>query len=346
LKSGRRINHLTRKASEQPVDNGGPGICRRHHHCMDTVADWQEWWAEIAATAPPGLVLSSAELRATGTTRQRVRTLVRRGTWTLCGYGYVAPFDVRDARPHVTGRRLHALASAAAVRRRPDHAMSGRSAAVVHGLPTLRCPQHVELTEAKSRDAGRRQPVHVRAAGLRPNEITSWFGLPILTPSRTLVDLGRHDRRDAIMAADAALAADLVRVDEVDAALALARGWPGVRQARAVLALASRRAESPLESLTRLALHDDGFPAPLLQVQIPGTPYRVDMLWPDSRLILEIDGVAKYTDLELRREKIRELRLRALGYRVERVGWADVVLHWARTRVWLGAALRLPGQAG
>ncbi len=47
---------------------------------------------------------------------------------------------------------------------------------------------------------------------------------------------------------------------QLDDALAAARGWPGVRRARSVLALASPLAESPLESLVRLRLHDAGFP--------------------------------------------------------------------------------------
>jgi very-short-patch-repair endonuclease len=314
---------------------------------VNAIAEWDAWWADICqATPEAGLMLSPAQLAGIGISRQRVRTLVRRGTWTAAGYGLVAPLDVRNPNEHLTARRRHALACAAAIRRRPDHAVSGRSAAILHGLPTLHVPERVELTAPKSRDAGRHRPAHIRAAGVVGDDLTTWFGIRVLTPERTLVDLGRHDRRDAIMAADAALMAGLVRQRGLDAALARGRGWPGIRQARDVLALATRLAESPLESLTRLALHDSGFPPPELQVAIPGTPYRVDMLWPESRLILEIDGLGKYSDDEWRREKQRELRLRALGYRVERVGWDEIVLRWPETCRWLDAALRLPGRAG
>jgi very-short-patch-repair endonuclease len=168
-----------------------------------------------------------------------------------------------------------------------------------------------------------------------------WHGIWVTTVARTLVDLARHDRFDAIMAADAALREGLTSPAAIDAALALACGWPGVRRARRVLALASPLAESPLESVTRLVLHDAGFPPPQLQVRIPGTPYRVDMLWPAQRLILECDGMEKYTVAELRREKRRELALRALGYRVERVGWAEIRDGWPVTRRLLMAALQL-----
>ena len=57
---------------------------------------------------------------------------------------------------------------------------------------------------------------------------------------------------------------------------------------------AEPRAESPLESVLRLRLHDDGFPPPQLQAEIAG--FEVDMLWPKQRLVLEADGRLKYTD--------------------------------------------------
>jgi very-short-patch-repair endonuclease len=95
-----------------------------------------------------------------------------------------------------------------------------------------------------------------------------------------------------------------------------------VRQARAILALADRRGESPLESLVRLALHDDGFPAPKLQVRIG--EYRVDFMWPEHHVVLEADGRMKYGGREMWREKQRERVLQRLGYRVIRVFWSDL----------------------
>jgi very-short-patch-repair endonuclease len=333
------------------VDKRGASRLRGKARTVDQagrVESWHQWWSAVAATpiARRGLALTTAELAALGWTRQQARTRVRRGTWTSAGYGFVAPVDIRADHPQLTARRRHALACVAAARRRREHAVGDRSAAILHGLPTFTVPERPELTDPRAVAPGRHSAAHVRPAGLRPDEITHWHATPVLTPARTLVDLGRHDRRDAIMAADAALAADLVTPRHIAHALDAAYRWPGVRQAREVLALATRESDSPLESLTRLALHDDGFPAPQLQVLIPGTSYRVDMLWPQQRLILEIDGLEKYTEAELRREKRRELRLRALGYRVERVGWVEVVLLWPQTRVWLAAALQLPRRAG
>jgi very-short-patch-repair endonuclease len=134
------------------------------------------------------------------------------------------------------------------------------------------------------------------------------------------------------MAADAALREDLVTREEIEQELLDAVGWPGVRQAREVLALADAFAESPLESITRLALHDDGFPAPRLQQWIGRD--RVDFYWPEYRFVLEADGRAKYEAAANWEEKKREQRLRACRDQVEhvdRVIWSDVTRDWTST---------------
>jgi len=121
----------------------------------------------------------------------------------------------------------------------------------------------------------------------------------------------------------------LLTAAALDAAVARS-GWPGIRAVREVVPLASSRAESPLESLTRLCLVDAEVPAPELQVEIidpaDGWRCRVDMLWPAAQVVLEADGKVKYTDRELWREKLRQERLERLGYRVVRALWNDVTV--------------------
>jgi hypothetical protein len=202
----------------------------------------------------------------------------------------------------------------------------------LHGLPTLAVPDLAILTAQDAGTLGRRSSAHVRGATLHLMATTRWFGTSVTTLPRTIVDLARLDRRDGVMAADAALREGLVTRLALDAALAFAVGWPGVRQARKVLALADPRPESPLESITRLALHDDDFPPPELQFWIGRD--RVDFYWPRYRLVLEADGRAKYSDEALWEEKKREQRLRAYGDQVEfieRVVWSDVTRTWPAT---------------
>ncbi|TAM90649.1 MAG: DUF559 domain-containing protein [Jatrophihabitans sp.] len=173
--------------------------------------------------------------------------------------------------------------------------------------------------------------------------MTFWNGTAVTTVARTVVDCARHDRRDGLMVADAALRDAIVTAAEIDKSLERATGWPFVRRARSVLALADGRAESPLESLTRLRIAESGLPVPDLQVWIrdpwTGRRYRVDGLWAEQRLVLEVDGRDKYVGQELQREAEREHALRRLGYRVIRVMWNDVIREWPRTLALIRDAL-------
>jgi very-short-patch-repair endonuclease len=311
---------------------------------------WRAWWehrwvdaaddpcARLARTQ--GFVLTTAQVRRLGLLPHDARREVRRQRWTSPAHGVVAPLAIPAAGSAARrGRRRHVLAATAAALVRPGHVISGRSAAVLHGLPTLDVPAVAELTAHPSASSGRRR-AHVRGATLSEQDVTTWFGAPITTIARTIADLARHDRRDGLMALDAALHEGLVELAAVEAVLAGAAGWPGVRQARELISLGSAKAESPLESLTRLGLYDSGFPAPELQLEIG--PYRVDFVWPEQRVILEADGRAKSTEEERWREKRRDLRLGRLGYTVIRVIWSDVMYEWAETRIHIAEKLGLP----
>ena len=284
-----------------------------------------------------GFVLLRRQARASGLTDATVRRLVRRRLWTPVAHGVVAVLPLsagntgRDAA-FAAARQEHALASAAAVLVRPDHAVVARSAAILHDLPVLRIPRDVEITAYAPRTTGRKPSgVLVRAARLGVFDVTDWCGVPVTTRARTVVDVARHDRRGGIIAADAAARCSSAQ-KQIDAALARCAGWPGIRRAREVCALADPRSESPLESLVRLALHDARLPPPELQVvigdEVSGRNYRVDFLWPEVRLVLEADGRVKYTDDALWLEKRREAALQRMGYRVERVFWSDLGTAW------------------
>ena len=335
---------------EHVLDYAEPG--RVSTPSSDPVLQWREWWRrrslDCADTAlgrlarTQGFVLISAQLRTHGLERHDLRREERRGTWWTPARGVHSPVvPPIGADAFLTARRRHALTGAAAALTHPDHLLAARSAAIVHGLPTLKDPRRPELIGASTETTGRRQRVHVRTGPFPAAHRGDWYGAATTQVARTVVDLARFDRRDGLMAADAALRTRLTTRTEIARVVRDLTGMPGIRAARDVLPLGSPLAESALESLTRLAMHDDGFPQPELQVVIEthAGSYRVDMLFRESRLIVEIDGLGKYTDTEFRREKVRESRLRAAGYRVERVIWEDVLRYWPRTRLRLWAAL-------
>ncbi|WP_158865627.1 hypothetical protein [Leifsonia sp. AG29] len=109
----------------------------------------------------------------------------------------------------------------------------------------------------------------------------------------------------------------------------------GHRRALDVIGFADGRADSPLESVSRVSMHAAGVPQPALQLPFSdgnGLIGVVDFAWPEARVIGEADGDVKYLDSAMRAgrsadrvvldEKVREDRLRALGWRVVRWRWA------------------------
>jgi very-short-patch-repair endonuclease len=71
----------------------------------------------------------------------------------------------------------------------------------------------------------------------------------------------------------------------------------------------------------------------------------VDALWPDRRVVLECDGLVKYSDADaLANEKKRQEALERAGYRVVRVTWDDVVNNPVETVARVLEALRHGGR--
>jgi very-short-patch-repair endonuclease len=306
------------------------------------IAAWRQWWRcrwldcgdepLAAAAREQGFVVTSAQARSLGWTNNDIRRQLRRQVWWSPARGVLSPLDVSDDKlPYATARRRAALVATGAAMLRPGQVITGRSGAVLHGFPTFALPDLPQLSARAPATLGNRTRTHVYSAALLQRDITTWFGAHVANPQRVLVDLARHDRRDAIMAADAALREEAVTWEQLAASLADAAGWPYARQARELLALADPRSESPLESVVRLALHDDGFPPPEPQAWIG--PYRVDFYWPQYRFVLEADGRGKYDEVgdPLWDEKRRETAISRTGVQVERVLWSDV----ARTADWI-----------
>jgi hypothetical protein len=216
--------------------------------------------------------------------------------------------------------------------------MSHGSAAVLHGLPTWRSAiDRVHVTRNRSSGGNRRPVVHVHAAPLPDDHVTTIDGVSVTSLVRTVLDLCRTvPLEQAVAAGDRAVAYGLVREVLEDQLTRMAR-WPGVRQARRAVELLDGRSESPGESVSRVRMHQDGLPAPEPQQDIfdeHGTfVARVDFLWKEHRTIGEFDGKIKYGRLlkpgqsiedVLFEEKRREDALRDLGWQIVRWLWADL----------------------
>ncbi len=130
----------------------------------------------------------------------------------------------------------------------------------------------------------------------------------------------------------------LLTVPGVAAGIAELPSAAGRRRAERVVALASPLPESVGESYSRAVFELLGFEQPVLQhVFSDGAGFigRSDFWWPRQGVVGEFDGKGKYVEAPQRdgmtaeeavyREKLREDRIRALGYGFVRWRWADLV---------------------
>ncbi|TDC48186.1 hypothetical protein E1212_21945 [Jiangella ureilytica] len=203
-------------------------------------------------------------------------------------------------------------------------------AAGVLGLPAISAPPDRPLalvplgcgTDSNNR-SGR-----LRAVSLAPHHRSYANGSRTTGPARTTIDIARTaPRADALVVADAVLAAGAT-VADLQAVLEFQTGWRGVGAAAWLVAHADPRAESPLETLGRLAFIENGLPVPVSNVWIDTgrRRYRVDHLLADRWLVFEGDGSLKYDGrLDAGRvvadQREREWQLRELGLEVVRYGW-------------------------
>lgn len=150
---------------------------------------------------------------------------------------------------------------------------------------------------------------------------TAWVGgLPCTTVARTLLDLAGYvpDRvlESAARQAQVRGVLDVAALGELLLACPRARG---VRRLRAILGdpvvLAPTR--SGPERVALRALLAAGWTWPAVGEEVEGE--EVDFAWPRRHLVLEIDGPTHLTPVQRARDRRRDARLVARGWRVVRV---------------------------
>jgi hypothetical protein len=277
----------------------------------------------------PWVVSRRSMMRAVGSGR-REWTRVRRGRYVAAD----AVAGLSAEHRHLV--QMHAQAAAVS----PDAVFSHVSAAVAHGLPVDRSVLiQVHVTRDRRSGGRTRQPLALHAASLAADEVVEASGLRVTAPARTVVDLARYlSFADAVAVGDAALRSGLVtRADLVDQQRRSA-GRPGMRRANEVIEFLDGRSESPGESRLRVVVRELGFTGVELQAELRDDAdtlaARVDLLLPDLGVAMEFDGRVKYQaamrngrDPEevVVAEKLREDRIRRLGWMVVRVTWDDLL---------------------
>lgn len=207
---------------------------------------------------------------------------------------------------------------------RPDAVVTDLAAAVAWELPL---PFWAEATARPTSIAvspGRAQPRRASARGRRldlpDGHVTDLRGLRLTTPARTWLDCAEPLPFAHVVAmGDAVLHRNLSTTDELAQLCQWAFRRRGVVKARRALPLLEAGAESPGESLARVALITGGVPRPLCNANIwvdGEWLARVDMLWPTARVIVEYDGIVHLPEAQRRKDALRRNLLQAAGYYV------------------------------
>jgi very-short-patch-repair endonuclease len=181
----------------------------------------------------------------------------------------------------------------------PDAVLSHTSAAALWQLLPQRGFVHVTV-----RGNGRGRPeirVH-RSRTLFPSEVTRRAGIPVTTPSRTLTDLRRLLPKPQFAAA--------LRQAEY---LGLPLGS----------SLNPDQTRSELEARFLALCRHHRLPRPAVNVRVAS--FVADVLWPEQRLIVELDGYRAHGGPSaFEADRARDVELKALGYDVLRLTWRRV----------------------
>jgi hypothetical protein len=271
-------------------------------------------------------LITRAQARSIGLTAKAIEHQCRSGRLRPVGRGvYRLPGAVDTPK-----RR----ALAAVFLCRAGAVLSHRSAAGLHCLPGFAIEP---LTVTVRRNGRRGLPgVRLEESLTMPDRHASIVdAIPCTTVARTLFDLcgdvhaGRAER-----ALDTALARKLVTRESLAEVLGdlAEHGRAGTVLFRALLEERTPEyvaPESELEARLIGLARTFGLPEPERQVDLGddvGWIGRVDFLFRNARLVVEVDG-AEFHDglLDQRYDTVRDSRLRAAGWNVLRFRWSDIV---------------------
>ncbi|MGO4446907.1 DUF559 domain-containing protein [Mycobacterium sp. 2YAF39] len=260
-------------------------------------------------------VITLAQARSAGLTKQAVSRRVGSGKWLRCARRvYFA-----DDRAFTDAARIRA-----AVWGYGQHAVgSGLAAAWWLGL-TRFAPDIVEVTVPRDSNGRCHDGSVVRRRDLNPADIVVRDGLQVTAPALTIVEAAVR-RGDGARLMDSALQRDAELRDLWRAHLRN-KGRYGSPAARRLLQAAAGGARSQAERLLVKLLHDARITGWQANHRVGG--YKIDVAFAAQRVAIEVDGWAYHSaaaDFQIDRERQNSIAL--LGWQVLRFTWLDLTEH-------------------
>ena len=196
-------------------------------------------------------VMTTAELAAAGVSPGQLHRLVRRGAWFRLAHGVFAPAELVAAEADNPAGEHAVRVAAALAMSRPGAVASHHSAAAIHALELLgrQSGETVALTRptgtAGCRTGGPGIRLHI--AALPAGHVVGRRGLPVTSVARTVIDLARASSfRAGVVAADSALRSRQASKADLDLCITTCASWPGIQNARRVVAFADARSSATL----------------------------------------------------------------------------------------------------
>lgn len=266
-----------------------------------------------------------------------MRRLLARGSWLEVTKGvYLVERDA--VAPTDWPARLRQRAIAGMLVGGADAVAVGSTALALDGVQGMALTFRPEYVREHGRHRNRAAVTQRRlvprppAPGL-PQRLTNTGGWRRATTVWALAQaLPGLDRDHAVSILDSALNLERVAPAELETVGSLLARRRGVAAVRTWMPLADARAESPLETRSRLDCWDHGVAPHDLQREIwdgcGRFVARCDMVWELGKgrlLIVELDGAHHRQNGQAKRDNLRDTRLTSLGHVVYHFDWADLV---------------------
>jgi len=210
---------------------------------------------------------------------------------------------------------------------------SHESAARLHGLDGLD-PRRISVSVPIRRTHRFDGVIVHQITDLTPEELTVVDGIPVTTPSRTIIDLAAVlPERKLAEILDQAVRRNLVSYESVAEHLeSLARrGKPGVTKLRRVLEPRLGGAfvtDSTLESRLLQVLTDGGLPRPDTQYRPPWLKRvngRIDLAYVEAQVVIEGDSLKWHgTPESFQTDRHRDNLAQLAGWIILRFTWDDI----------------------
>jgi hypothetical protein len=146
--------------------------------------------------------------------------------------------------------------------------------------------------------------------------------------SRTAWDVAALERLStSVGVLDAMVRAEILDMAALRGLAQQGAGRWGSRKVAAATELVDPRSESPPESWVRVACALAGLPAPVPQFDVVDAGVwlgRVDLAWPEQKLIVEYEGAYHFDGVQIARDDVRIARLVAAGWTVIRLTAHDL----------------------